>query len=74
MKVCWIQHIFEVERDSLQTKYRNISRYQIAKLLKIWFLFLVSTKEQTRDKSEFVTEFLGIIVTIIFVQNLSQIP
>ena len=46
----------------------------VAKLLKIWFLILVSTKEQTRDKSEFVTEFLGIIVTIIFVQNLSQIP
>ena len=31
------------------------------------FLFLVSVKEQKRYKSEFVTKFVAIIVTIIFI-------
>ena len=43
-------------------------------MLKILFLFLVSTKGQRRDKSETVTKFVGIVVAIIFVTNLSQIP
>ena len=53
--------------NSLWTKNRNISRYQNTNLLKIWSLLLVFTKGQARDKSEFVTTFAGIIVTIIFV-------
>ena len=42
--------------------------------LKIWFLFLVFIKGQKRDINEFVTKFVGIIVTFIFIWNLSQIP
>ena len=38
----------------------------IPNLLKIRFLLLVSTKGKTGDKIKFVTEFVGIIVTIIF--------
>ena len=56
-------------RDSLYSKNRNISRYQITNLLKIWFLFFVFTKGQIRDKSEFVSKFVGIIVMIIFTKN-----
>ena len=48
-------------------KDTNISHYQTINLLKIWFLFLVSTKGQTRDKGEFITKFVVIVVTIIFV-------
>ena len=36
-------------------------------------MFLVSAKGQNRDKSEFVTKFAGIIVTIISYKNFSQI-
>ena len=38
-------------------------------LMKIWILFLVSTKRQKRDQREFVTKFDGIIVTIIFTEK-----
>ena len=48
-------------------KNRNISCYQITKLLKMWFLLLVSTNRQTRYKTDFVTKFVGIIVTIFFI-------
>ena len=34
-------------------------------LLKIWFLFLVCKREQTRNKNQFVTKFVGIAITII---------
>ena len=67
IKVYCIRHSFKVERDLLQTKGKTISRYQTTKLLKIWFLCLVSMKGQKRDKSEFVSKFLGIIVAIIFI-------
>ena len=43
-------------------KNRNISRYQITNWLKIWFLFFVSTKRETRDKIElrkFLLELLN---------------
>ena len=53
-------------RGLVQTKISNISHYQITDLLEIWNLF-VSAKGQTRDKSEFVIKFVGVIVTIIFV-------
>ena len=69
IKVYWIRHSFEVERDSLQTKGKIISRYQTTKLLKIWSLCLVSMKGQKRDKSEFVSKFVGIIVAIIFIEK-----
>ena len=52
---------------------RNIFRYQTTKLLKIWFLFLVSVKGQKKDKIEFVTKFVRIIVTIVFLKKVSQI-
>ena len=32
-------------------------------------MFLVSTKKEKREKSEFVTKFMGIIVTIIFISK-----
>ena len=41
--------------------------YQITNLLKT--LFLVSSKEEKSDKKEFDTNFVEIIVTIIFVQK-----
>ena len=50
-------------------KNRNIFRYHALNLLKFWFLFLVSTKEQKRDKNEFVTKFVEIIVTVIAKQK-----
>ena len=31
-----------------------------------WFLFLVSKKGQNRDKSEFVTKYVVIMIRIIF--------
>ena len=43
-------------------------------MLKIEFLFLVFMNGQKRDESELVTKLVGIIVTIIFIKNLSQIP
>ena len=44
-------------------------------MLKILFYFFVSTKGQNRDKSDFVKNVVGIIVTIIFMQkSLSRIP
>ena len=66
IKAYWIRRGFEVESDLLQTKNRNISRYQSANLLKTWFLFLICKKGQKEDKSEFVTKSVGIVVTIIF--------
>ena len=48
---------------------RTISHYQTTNLLKMWFLFLISTKGQTRDKSKFVTKFVGNVVPIIFIQT-----
>ena len=53
-----IQQAVEAERDP---KERNSFRYQNYNLLEMWFLFLISTKEQTIDKSEFVTKSVGII-------------
>ena len=61
-----IRHDFEVERDSLQTKSRNISRYQTTNLLKSWFLFWTCKKGRKEDKSKFVIKSVVIIVTIIF--------
>ena len=52
------------------TSYKQktiISCYETISLLKTWFLFLDWKKGQKEDKSEFVTKFVGIIVTIIFV-------
>ena len=66
IKVYWIRYGFEVERDSLLTKNRNVSYYQTTNLLKTRFLFLVSKKGEREDKRKFVTKFVGIIVTIIF--------
>ena len=66
IKFCWIRHGFEVERDWLQTKNRNISVYQTTNLLKTRFLFLVCKRRKKGDKSEFVTKSVEIIVTIIF--------
>ena len=52
--------------DSLLTKNKDISRYQTTNLLKTRFLFLICKKGEKEDKSKFVTKFVGIIVTIIF--------
>ena len=46
---------------------KHISRYQSTNLLRIWFLLLVSTEGQKRNKSKFATKFSKIIVTIIFI-------
>ena len=51
IKDYWIQHGFEAEHD---TNNRNISRYEITKLLVIWFLFLYFAK---RAKKEFRTNY-----------------
>ena len=59
-------HFSRGERDLLLTKNKNISRYQTNKLLKTRSLFLVCKKGEKGDKSKFVTKFVGIIVTIIF--------
>ena len=67
IKVYWTRHGLEIDRDSLQTKSRNVSCYQTSNLLKTWFLFLVCKKKQKEDKSEFVTKSVEIIVTIIFI-------
>ena len=67
MKVYWIQQGFEVERDSLSKKNINIYSYQITNLLKMWFLVLVSKKEEKRVKNQFVTKFVGIIVMIVLI-------
>ena len=40
-----IRHAFEVEFDSLYTKNRKNSRYQITNFPKLWSLFLLHTKE-----------------------------
>ena len=58
IKVYWIRYDFEVERNLLQTKNRNVSRYQTTNLLKTKFLFLVRKKGQKANS-------VGIIVTII---------
>ena len=67
INVYWIRHGVEIQRDSLQTKSRNVSCYQTTNLLKTRFLFLVCKKKQKEDKSEFVTKSVEIIVTIIFI-------
>ena len=46
-----------------------MSRYRTTNLLKTLFLFWVCKKGQKEDKSEFVTKYVGIIVTIIFMQK-----
>ena len=46
IKVYWILHGLEVERDSLWTKNRVTSYYQTTNLLKTWFSFLVCKKGQ----------------------------
>ena len=74
IKVYWIRHRFEADHDSLWTRNRNISRYQITNLLKTWFLFLVCKKGQKKDKSKFVTKSVGIIVTTIFILKLPIKP
>ena len=66
IKVYWIRYGFEVERDPLLTKNRNISCYQTTNLLKTRFLFLVSKKGEKEYKRKCVTKFVGIIVTINF--------
>ena len=48
---------------------RNVFRYQTTDLVKIWFLFLVYTKRKWRGKSEFVTTFEVIIITITFISK-----
>ena len=47
--------------------------YQTTNLLKIWFLFLSSTKGQNSGKSKFITNFVRIIVTIILYVSLKLI-
>ena len=42
-------------------------------MLKTKVLILVRKKEQKEDKNKFVTTSVGIIVTIIFSENISQI-
>ena len=52
------------------TRYKQkakLSRYQTTNLLKTWFLFMVSMKGLKRDKSEFSTKFVKVIVAIIFI-------
>ena len=44
--------------------YFLLQDHQLAKNL---ILFLASVKEQKRDKSEFLTNFVGIIVALIFI-------
>ena len=54
--------------------------YQTTNLLKFWFLILVSTKRQKRDKSIFITKFVGMLIMITIElwllphKNLSGIP
>ena len=53
IKACLVQHIFEVERDSLQTKKQkclSLPDHQLAENMKI--LILVSMKGQKNNKSE----------------------
>ena len=50
-----------------------MSRYHTTNLLKTIFLFLDCKKGQNENKSKFVTKSVGIIVTIIFTKNVSQI-
>ena len=74
IKVYWILGIHVLSRMRLAiTENRNISRHQTTNLLKIWFLVLVSTKRKERNKSEYVTKFVGILITLVF-KHLSQIP
>ena len=53
----------------------NICRYQTINLLKTWFLFLVCKKGQNENKSEVATKSVicVVVVTIIFIENISQI-
>ena len=59
-------HFSHGDRDLLLTKNKNIFRYQTNKLLKTRSLFLVCKKGEKGGKSKFVTKFVEIIVTIIF--------
>ena len=45
----------------------NIFLYHTTNFLKNWFWFLLHTREQKRDKSQFVTKSIEIKVTINFV-------
>ena len=47
----------------IKQKYFSLPDHQLAENL---FFFFISTKGQTRDKSEFVTKIVGTILTIIF--------
>ena len=47
--------------------HTNIFRYQTTSLLKIWFLILVFNKAKQKNKCDFATNVLGILITIIFV-------
>ena len=49
----------------MQKKFDRKADHQL--VLEIWFLFLDSTKGQKRNKIKFVTKFVGIIVTIVFI-------
>ena len=69
MKVYLIRYDFKVERDSLLTKNKNISRYQTTNLLKTRFLFSVCKKGEKEDKSKFVTQFVEMLVTFIFMSK-----
>ena len=46
---------------------RDNFRYQTINLLKMWFLLLVSSKEQKKDKSEFGIKLAEIIVPTILI-------
>ena len=48
-------------------KNRNIFHYKATNFLKIWLFFLVFTKGQQKDKNQFVTKFIRIIITITFI-------
>ena len=50
--LCSRARLAKSNNNNNNNKNRNISRYQITNWLKIWFLFFVSTKRETRDKIE----------------------
>ena len=46
------------------TTKKKIFCIHTTNLVKVWFLVVVSTKGQKRDKNEYVTKFIGIIVYV----------
>ena len=62
-----VSQLIQTDEAFMVDGRKNTNTYQTTNLLKIWFLFLVSMKGQKRDKSEFATKFVGIIVTLIFI-------